>query len=235
MSVPITARILMILLALLPLPSVFAQNITDRGGFAIYRDGKPLGTELFDINLTGGTGTVKARISYKVDSDHGTLEVNRDSTLVLGRNAIPTDYRLTSTAQGQSNTLQVEFKPKVAICTFDLGKEKKTQGAILGNNTLILDDNVFCHWIVLMSRYDRSRKGRQEFAVFVPQLGESGATTITVESAGSDTVKLGMRSEKGLHYKVSTTEGAMDLWTDSSGRLLKIAIPSSNSEILRVQ
>lgn len=145
------------------------QDIMDKGVFAIYREGKPIGTEEFTISLLNGAGTVKSKTAFRMVQNAEPKDVVLKTNLTLDANMVPKLYDLTSEISFQKQSLKVEFKPRLAVCTFDLGTEQRTDAAILAADTIVLDDNVFCHWAMLLSRYDMKAKGTQSFNIFVPQ------------------------------------------------------------------
>jgi hypothetical protein len=214
--------------------AVYGQDIMDKGVFAIYRDGKPIGTEEFTISLLDGAGTVQAKSSYKVVQDAKSLDVVLQSKLVLDANLVPRQYDLTSKISFQEQSLKVEFKPRLAVCNFDLGTEKKSEAAILAPDTVIVDDNVFCHWAMLLSRYNMKTKGTQSINVFVPQQGKNGYGSIAVTFLGKDSYTVGLNHGKGQHFRIQSPNLTVELWAEGN-RLLRILVATNRAEVFRVE
>lgn len=214
--------------------AAFSQDIMDKGIFAIYRDGKPIGTEEFTISLLDGAGTVQSKTSFRMVQDAEPKDIVLRTSLSLDANMVPKAYELKSEISFQKQSLKVEFKPRLAVCTFDLGLEKKTDAAILAADTVILDDNVFCHWAMLLSRFDMKAKGTQSFNIFVPQQGKNGYGAIAVTLLGKDSFDMGRGRAKGHHFRVQSPNLVVELWADE-GRVLKIQVAANKAEVLRVE
>lgn len=210
------------------------QDIMDKGIFAIYREGRPIGTEEFTISLLNGAGTIKSKNAFRMVQDAEPKDIVLKTNLALDANMVPKLYELTSEISFQRQSLKVEFKPRLAVCTFDLGTEKKTDAAILSADTIVLDDNVFCHWVMLLSRYDMKAKGTQSFNIFVPQQGKNGYGAIAVTFLGKESFSMGMGRSKGQHFRVQSPNLTVELWADE-GRLLKIEVAANKAEVFRVE
>jgi hypothetical protein len=214
--------------------AAFGQDIMDKGIFAIYREGKPIGTEEFTISLLNGAGTVKSKTSFRLVQDAQPKDVVLKTNLTLDANMVPKLYDLASEISFQKQSLKVEFKPRLAVCTFDLGTEKKTDAAILAADAIVLDDNVFCHWAMLLSRYDMKAKGTQSFNIFVPQQGKNGYGGIAVTLLGKESFTMGLGRSKGQHFRVQSPNLTVELWADE-GRVLKIQVAANQAEVFRVE
>jgi len=206
----------------------------DKGIFAIYRDGKPIGTEEFTVSLLDGAGTVQSKTAFRIVQDAEAKDIVLRTNLTLDAKMVPKVYELQSEISFQKQSLKVEFKPRLAVCTFDLGLEKKTDAAILAADTIVLDDNVFCHWAMLLSRYDMKAKGTQSFNIFVPQQGKNGYGAIAVTHLGKDSFAMGQGRAKGHHFRVQSPNLVVELWADE-GRVLKIQVAANKAEVFRVE
>jgi hypothetical protein len=214
--------------------AAFGQDIMDKGIFAIYRDGKPIGTEEFTISLLDGAGTVQSKTAFRLVQEAQPKDIVLRTSLTLDAHMVPKAYDLASDISFQKQTLKVEFKPRLAVCTFDLGTEKKTDAAILASGTVVLDDNVFCHWAMLLSRYNMKTKGTQSFHIFVPQQGKNGCGAIAVTHLGKDSFTMGQGRAKGHHFRVQSPNLVVELWADE-GRVLKIQVAANRAEVFRVE
>ncbi len=209
-----------------------ALDLMDRGAFAIYRDGRPVGSEDFQMSLLDGAGTVRAATTLRVLQDALTRDIVQTSTLVLDRNLVPRSYQLTSQVGVMKQSLQVEFRLRLAICRFDLGTSQKSEAAVLAPDATILDDNVFCHWAMLLSRYNLELKGAQTVQVFIPQMGERGTGPMVIEHLGRERVD-GLKG-RPHRFRVQSTQLTVNVWYDD-GRVLKIQVPGNRAEVVRVQ
>lgn len=212
-----------------------AQDLMDKGVFAIYREGKPLGSEEFDISLLAGKGSIQTRTSYRITSNGQSQEISLQTRLLLDAGLVPQRYELTGQGGGQKQTLEIDFKPRLAMCVFDLGTEKKTEAVIVPPDSIILDQNVFAHWAMVLLRCAQNQSDKQALTVFVPQLGNAGVGLVNVLHLGKETVAYGAGKAKAAHFRVTSPELAVDVWRDSTGRVLKIQVPANNAEVIRLQ
>jgi hypothetical protein len=208
-----------------------ALDLMDRGAYAVYRDGRPAGTEEFEIALLDGAGTIRANTSVRVVHDAQVRDIRQTSTLVLDRNLVPRSYKLTSEVGVVKQSLDVEFKLRLAICRYDLGTGQKSEAAVLAPDVTVLDDNVFCHWAVLLSRYNMDLKGAQTVPVFIPQLGERGAGPMVIDYLGRERTE-GVKG-RPHRFRVRSPHLTVSVWSDD-GRVLKLQVPENRAEVIRV-
>ncbi len=232
MKRPLIRIVLAVWLAAAAVTPGTALDIMDRGAFAIYRNGQPSGSEDFQISLLDGAGTVRATTTVRVMQDALTRDIVQTSTLVLDRNLVPRTYHLTSQVGLIKQSLQVEFKLRLAICRFDLGTSQKSEAAVLAPDVTILDDNVFCHWAMLLSRYNMDLKGAQTVQVFIPQMGERGTGPMVIEHFGRERAE-GLKG-RPHRFRVRSPQLTVNAWYDD-GRVLKIQVPANRAEVVRVQ
>jgi len=100
------------------------------------------------------------------------------------------------------------------------------QFTFTSSRVAILDNNLNYQYAVLAELYDWSKKGPQTFPVLVPQ--ELTPGTATVESMGKQ--DSGGKSLEEL--RVRTEDNEIDLYLDGA-RLVRIAVPSANAEVVR--
>jgi len=209
-------------------------DLVDKGAFAIYNDGRPVGSEEFDISLVGGAGLIHSKVTLRVMRDAEIQDVVQESDLVLDANLAPRSYKLKNRISYLEQTLNVEFKPLLAICQFDLGLEKKTEAVVLAPDTTVVDYNVFSHWAVLLARLPAKFKGGLTLPVFVPQMGQAGAGPVTVTAAGRDSVNLGSGRSKATLFRVQSPNLVLEIWF-KNGQILKIHDPANKTEIVRAR
>lgn len=226
--------------ALLPLATVPAatpaapiRDLMEEGAFAIYFENRQIGHEQYRIDLLNGQGRVTSRSTLTVTREGRRQEIQLESTLEV-QAGWPHRYELTTRAGGQRQQVTVTFQPRLALCDFDLGQEPLRQAAILVDGTGVLDENVFCHWALLIVRYNHKARGVQTFPVFVPQLGEQGAGTVALEVLGQESVNTGSRRVRTHRFRVRTPQAQLDVWADPGGRIWQIVSPQSQARIVRI-
>jgi len=229
-------KVVLTILFILVIPAtMMAQDLMDKGVFAIYKDGKPLGSETFTVSLLGGKGSVVSDTSYNFMNNGNPVEVKLHSELQLGVSGAPISYKLKSTSGLKQQSLSVEFKPRLALCKFDLGSDNKTMAVILPSNIIIRDENIFSHWEMLLAHYSMKQKGTQTFTVFVPRMGDQGVGRITMSLLGKERVSVGASRTKAFHFNIKSPQLSLEVWIDKDGRILKISVPANKTEIVRAQ
>jgi hypothetical protein len=197
--------------------------VPDKGNFKILVNGQQVGKEEFDISPSGGDwvahGTSEIQGTDGVTHVSGTLQLHADGT--------PTHYEW-STEGPKKASAGVSFSGPVATAELHLeGRHPFTQQfTFMSPLVAILDNNLYHQYIVLADLYDWEKKGVQTFSVLVPQ--ELTPGSLTVESVGSKDVD----GKKLDELVVKTEELEVDLYLDGK-RLVRIATPGSNAEIVR--
>ena len=91
----------------------------------------------------------------------------------------------------------------------------------------ILDNNLYHQYAILAGLYNWTARGVQTFPVLIPQNMLPGS--ISVESVGPQPV-----DGKTLDLlRVRTSDLEIDLYLDSTRRLMQLAVPSSKALIVR--
>lgn len=216
--------------------SVFAA---DKGKLTIELDGQTVGHEDFEITPSGpgwlakGTAEIKASQSSKVTG-----------SLALQPNGDPVSYEWTSQTE-KKNGAHILFTNGTANVTVEMeGARPCTPDEIKDPNrkqpcffeqslsfssplVVVLDNNLYHQYAVLARVYDWSKRGPQTFPVFIPQ--ELMPGTITAEATGSTTLD----GKSYLGFRVNTSDLEVDLYLDSSHRLMRLEVPSAKVSVLR--
>ena len=91
----------------------------------------------------------------------------------------------------------------------------------------VIDNNIYSHYAILARLYDWAARGPQSLQVLIPQDLTPG--TIKLEAAGTQQV-----DGTSLELLRATTESLeVDLYLDSSHRLMRLTVPDSKVVVLR--
>jgi hypothetical protein len=206
-----------------PSPSGAPSFLSEKGKFKILVDGKDAGKEEFEITQTGGDWV--ARGTSEIQTADGTTKIT--GNLEFRADGTPVKYDW-STEGVKKASASIGFKGNTA--TIDLhvdGARPFTQQFTFNSPRIaILDNNLYHQYAVLARLYDWNKKGLQTFSVLVPQ--EMTPGTVTVESVGKQDVD----GKKLDELTVKSQDLELDLYLDGQ-RLVRIAAPASNAEILR--
>ena len=208
---------------LLPESIVVSALGPDKGRFRVLVNGQQVGKEDFEIAASGDNWI--ARGATQVQSGQTSTRVN--GTLELHRDGTPVRYDW-STQGAKKASASVVFDGMTATIELHMDNRQPftQQFTFTSSRVAILDNNLNYQYAILAKLYDWSKKGAQTFPVLVPQ--ELTPGTATVESMGKqDSVGKGLEE-----LRVRTEDNEIDLYLDAA-RLVRIAVPSANAEVIR--
>ena len=203
----------------------------ESGSFRILFGGEEIGEEKFQIVEEASAFKATAEIRIAVDREKEKVVFLIHPVLQFTRSFEPLSYQVVQEAGPNKMRAKVNFKPGKSEAVYETGKETDTRQVELKKDVMILDDNVFHHYLVLVKRYDFSKGGQQEFSAFVPQQFLSGG--VSVADKGKETVQIGNKNLSLQHLLVDTGELQISLWLNESHELLKLSVPKSNVDVLR--
>ncbi len=203
----------------------------ESGSFRIFFGGEEIGEEKFQIIEEASALKAIAEIRIAVDREKEKVVFLIHAALQFTRSFEPLSYQVVQEAGPNKMRARVNFKPGKSEAIYETGKETDTRQIELKKDVMILDDNVFHHYLVLVKRYDFSKGGQQEFSAFVPQQFLSGG--VSVADKGKEMVQIGNKNLSLQHLLVDTGELQISLWLNESHELLKLSVPKSNVDVLR--
>lgn len=181
---------------------------TGSGEFTISLDGQRIGTEEFSISRTAGGFVATGRTRLRVNGQN----VEAQSRMELDASLNPTSYEFRS---GNRN-LQMEIGDPVTNVRVTIDGEVTSYQILFPAGAVIIDDNFFHHYALLMERV-----GDQggEVEVFVPQQLTVG--TVQVRPVGDGT------------WDLITENLSLRASTDGEGRLVRLVGLNSNVVVER--
>lgn len=203
-----------------PGAAVFAP---DKGKLRILVNGQQVGSEEYEIGA--GNGGWIAHGNAEIQSPEGAVHVT--GTLALRADGIPVRYEW-STQGAKKASAVVGFDGTTVTSELHMGNARPfTQTFTFSSpRVAVLDNNLYHQYGVLARLYDWDKKGVQTFSVLVPQdLTPGTATAEWVGKQDSD----GKSVDK---LRVKTEDNEIDVFVDGP-RLVRIAVPSANAEIVR--
>ncbi len=197
----------------------------DKGRFRISANGQPLGTEEFEIRPNGDHWLAQGTTDVKPAQGAATRVTSR---LVLQADGTPVSYNW-STEGAKKASADISFQGNVAtiVLRVEGAKPFTQQFTFSSPQIVVLDNNAYNQYAVLARLYDRAKMGVQTFSVLVPQ--EMTPGSVTVESLGEISAGTGKLEE----LRVKTADLEVDLYLDSSQRLMRLVAPASNAEVVR--
>jgi hypothetical protein len=189
---------------LLSLLLLAAPIKTEQGRFNIVKDGQKIGTEEFSIT--------KRETHYLIDGKATIGELTISSKMELDEKLSPVSYEASS-PQGK---IRVTVSPTFSELQTIANGETTTDDFRFPSGGVILDNNFFHHYIVLLYR---AQLGLSNFAIVVPQ--DMSVGSAVVKSTGSRA------------YSLQVGDVQMQATTDMEGRLVKLTVPAANVVVER--
>lgn len=213
-----------------------SNKVVDSGSFGVFLNGKRIATEKFRIEQGPDVGTVNSEIKV----DDGTNKAEQSAEMQVAANGELRIYKWHSTVPTHEETI-VEPKDDFLIEHLTTSDQKKRDVPyILPLTTVILDDNFFSQRELLVWRYLASGCIRKEdqlacapshFGILVPH--QHLAANSVVELLGRDKISI-KGVEKEFNKIKLDSDGVIWLfWVDDEYKIMKIAVPASNVEVLR--
>jgi len=207
------------------LPAVAQVTTLDEGTFTISRNGTPIGRESFSIKSSpGGMGgpVVQARATVSYDDRRLTPVLKADS---IGS---PTEYQLEVRAGANaSEVLKGVIRRGRFSATMQTPRGENLKEYVVSEGALVLDEDVFHQYYFLA-------RGNRTGAVPVVVPHRNVQVVMRIEDRGPATVSIGGQSIAGRALVLVEPAGASrEIWVDSQGRVLKVAIPSRGLLALR--
>lgn len=178
---------------------LFAPAIkTEHGHFNILKDGRPIGTDDFSVSRPGSNYIIEGRTKIGDTTLTSRLEVTE--------NLVPVSYELTT----PGGTTRVTVGSPLSSLETVVNGETQSADFRFPDGGIILDNNVFDNYLILMYRV---QMGQKDFSVFVPQDRSEGKAT--VKPAGPRT------------YDLEIGDVKMQATVDADGTLTKLSVPAA--------
>lgn len=208
-------------------PAEAALLSADQGTFQILVDGQAAGTEEFEIKSSGGEWTARGTAEVAAE---GGAKSRVTGKLQLTPDGAPRRYEWTTSAPRKA-AAAVVFNGGVATMELRLeGASPYSQDFDFKTPAVVvLDNNMYHHFIILAQLYDWDHKEPKTFPVLIPQDMTPGS--VTVEYGGEQV----MDGQKVDVLRVRSQDLELELYCEPSPqhRLLKLAVPSAKAEVVR--
>lgn len=209
------------LLLALPAVAPAQRPVIDEGTLLVSRNGARAGRESFRIQAaengrfltaTGQSvlGDVRITPALSVDSATGT----------------PMLYRVEARTGGSSERLQATGRPGRLSAAFHRAGGESAKEYVLSGHVVVLDEDLYHQYALLPLLGWTGR-----VTVIVPRQGSQQAGTLS--DRGSSTVRVDGKDVAARHLVLEVDGGPRDIWVDSQGRLLRVAIRSLGVDAVR--
>ena len=144
----------------------------------------------------------------------------------------PTSYKVTQEVGASQKRARVMFLPDRSYITYFSNDAQLDKKRIeLKKDVMILDDNVFHHYLILAKRYNFSEGGIQKFLGFIPQQFIAGG--ISISDQGIENIEINNKNHDLQHLLVNVGDLEVNLWIDLNRKLKKLSLPKSEIEVIR--
>lgn len=176
----------------------------EHGRFNIIKDGKKIGTDEFSI-AKKGTG-------YSMDGKVTIGDLTISSQMELSDKLVPVSYEASS----REGTIRVKVTSAISELETIVGGETSSADFRFPEGAVILDNNFFHHYLMLLYRV---QAGQTNLPVFVPQDRSVGSAIV--------------RSTAAHTYDLEVGDVKMQATTDADGSLIKLTVPAANVVVER--
>jgi hypothetical protein len=191
--------LLSVLLLLVPTPVK-----TDHGRFNIVKDGQKIGTDEFTIG--------RHDANYVLESKTTIGDTTISSRMEVTDKLAPVSYEATS----GGGTIRVKVDTPISELQSVVNGETSSADFRFPEKGVILDNNFFDHYLILMYRVVA---GENKFLVFVPQ--DQSVGSATVRNTGPRT------------YDLEIGDVHMQAMVDADGTLTKLTVPAAKVVVER--
>ncbi len=200
-------------------------TVVDEGSFTISRGGERIGREDFSIRhvpTTAGAFETLTRGLVVQGAQRLTIDLSADST------GVPARFQSKTTAEGRTgSTYRAEVIGHRYSARALRSSGESARELLLPDEALLVEDGVLHLWQFVVAR------GAGTVPAVVPARGL--VLTLTVEAAGADRVAIALQSIDARKFIVreGTSGVVREVWIDSLGRLLKVAVPAEHLVAVR--
>lgn len=197
-------------------------RIADQGSFTITQNGQRIGREDFTITASPGTAGIEysARATVQYGDRRLEPQLRTDSAGVAMSYEVTTRGANEPPAQWKGSIVRGVVSARIQTPRGESAREY-----IVTRGALVLDDEVFHQYFFV---------GRANGQVTAMLPRENTQIRIRVERAGTERVAIGTREIEGTHLVLTEPAGTKrEVWVDSEGRVLKVALPARGIVALR--
>ena len=133
------------------------------GTYKVSGTNKLTGREEFKITQTADRSTIET--TGELNEGHGSRVTKTRLEIEKGKLA---RYWSSATTGPAQRNYTIEFGPNSAQVKIEAGAEKSERTLQVPSDAILLDNDVWAQYQALLARYDRAKKGVQNFTIFVP-------------------------------------------------------------------
>lgn len=217
-----------------------AGQTVDSGSFGVFMNGHRIATEKFSIqqNNVGSVATSEFK------SEPGVEPAAQTSTLELALNGDLKKYEWKETIPGKAHAILVPNDNLLVERSTNNPQDKEEEHPfLLPISSSILDDYFFVHREILVWKYlatgchqDKGHVAcppnqQVKFGVVNPH--QRSSLLVSISFIGKDKLPVHGVEQELNHFVLKSDAGEWSMWFDDQFKLLRILVPSDNTEVLR--
>lgn len=213
-SVVMRTRLLAVLVTLVPLLVSAQTTVVDEGSFTVTRAGRTGREDFRIVRVVAGAATTVVGTGTAVNGTGRVVSVLRTDTT-----GAPIDFQLDGREAGEIKervTIQATRDRLTARSQSPRGESAREY--FLRPGMAIFDDE-FAHGYFFLTL-----QRRDAVTAVLPRRNE--LTQLHVLSKGDDAIEIAGTRVTARHYSVSDASGERQLWTDTTGRVLRVEVPA---------
>jgi len=203
----------------------------EEGQFDIYVAGKRIGGEKFLIQNSSDSVSSSSTVNFR-DPANSSQNIKMETELKMNGQLVPQAYLLRSEVNGRRGLLKGTFAAGQASFEYLAGGSPLKRGLLVGDRFVVLDTNVFYHFVFIARLFDfKSKEKTQSMEVVIPQELDNGV--LKISEMGVETTSVRGKKRELHHLKADSGTVKIDLWIDDQRILYKIALPLRGIEVVR--
>jgi hypothetical protein len=212
-------------------------KVIDSGKYGIFVSGSRVGTETFSIEQSATGSNTHCDLTI----DQGGSKIEQRSDMQLAANGDILHYEWKELSPGKASSVVV---PDDKFLLEHLYSGEKTKPFdrpfLMPASTVILDDFFFTHRELLAWRYigqsckptdKQCNMPKTKFGGLVPHT--ASPITISIEYKGIEKINIKGTELSLRRFDLDVDDVIWSMWMDDNYKLLRILVPSSNTEVLR--
>ena len=209
------------------------SQTVDAGSFGIFKAGRRLATETFRIEQAPDSSITTSEIKLEDGTSH------QNSELLLTARGDLRKYSWHEAKPEQAETTLTAADEMLLEHIVDSGQKPHDVPFLIPPTTNVLDDYFFVHREILLWKYIGSscasladcKLSKTTVGVINPH--QQLSYVVDVEYVGQENVAVRGAQQKLRRFNLKSEDGEWALWIDDQMKLVKIAIPGEDTEVVR--
>jgi hypothetical protein len=213
-----------------------SPSLVDSGAFGVFVKGNRVATETFRIEQRGDVSVSTSEFR----TDEGPQKSVQRSEMRVASNGDLRSYEWREVSPGKAQSTVEQSEQFLIEKSVPNPPDKPQQKPFMVPvSTVILDDYFFVHREILAWRYlaqgcggqSNCKLTKQQFGVIVPR--QQISSMVSIEYVGKETLTLHGAAAQLDRFTLTADGVDWSLWLDGNMKLVRILIPSENTEVVR--